>query len=464
MTVTLFFFGAAGTVTGSRYLLETPRARILIDCGLFQERGNAALNWEDSGIDPAGLDAILLTHGHLDHCGWLPKLVKEGYDGPVYATPATADLAPIILRDTAHIQEEDARTKAKRHRREKRRDVRPALPLYGMDEAERAIAMLRHVPRLGAAVDIAPGIAATWNENGHILGATWVGLEAEGLRIVFSGDIGRWNRPILHDPEPPPEADYLVIESTYGDRVHINADTEKDMGEVLDEVARKGGNLLIPSFSVERAQELLYSLSRLGEKGRLRGMAVHLDSPMASRVTDLFKKHPEECDEEMLALIRAGKSPFAFAELRYVSSVEESKRLNSLSEGQIIIAGNGMCTGGRIKHHLVHNLGRPEATVLFAGFQAPGTLGRQLVDGAREVRLFNRPMSVRADIRQLAGLSGHADQNELVRWAGAMRTPPKHCFVTHGDPAAATALAEKLHEQYGWTTSTPALRDRVDLA
>lgn len=462
MPPTLAFLGAARTVTGSRYLVETSGGRVLVDCGLFQERQSQGLNWENHGIDPAKLDAVLLTHGHLDHCGWLPRLVKEGFSGPVYATPATADLAPIIVRDTARIQVEDAKNKARRHAKEKRRDVRPAVPLYDADDAEAAIALLRPV-KLGDAVEPAPGFRATWGENGHILGAAWIRLEADGRAIVFSGDIGRWDRPILHDPLPPEAADYLITESTYGDRTHLSADVEGQLGDIVAETRAKGGNLLIPSFSVERAQELLYSLSQLGEKGGLSRETVYLDSPMAARVTELFKNHPEVCDAEMLALVRAGKSPFEFAGLHFTKSADESKRLNGVGSGAVIIAGNGMCTGGRIKHHLFNHIEKPETTVLFVGFQAPGTLGRLLTDGAGEIRLFNKKLTVKAAIRQINGLSGHADQSELLRWAGCVKTPPKHCFVTHGDEAAAQTYASLLHQKYGWRTSAPKHGDRVEL-
>ncbi len=463
MATSLTFLGAAGSVTGSRYLLETAGRRLLVDCGMFQERENLGRNWGNFGFEPAGIDAVLLTHGHLDHCGWLPKLVKEGFRGPVFATAATVDLAPIILRDTARIQTEDALAKAKRHAREGRKSPYPPVPLYTVEDAEKAIGLLRPVAGLGREIAVLPGIAATWSENGHILGASWIRIEAEGLRLAFSGDIGRWDRPILNDPEPPSEADYLVMESTYGNREHGGGDAETQMEAVAAEAAKRGGNLLIPSFSVERAQELLYVLAKLREKGRLPYPEVHLDSPMAEKVTDLFRRHPEVCDAEMLELVKSGRSPFAFAGLHYVKTPEESKRLNEVKIGAIIIAGNGMCTGGRIKHHLAHGLERPDTTVLFVGYQATGTLGRQLSEGAEEVRLFNRPVRVRAAMRQLLGLSGHADRNELLRWADGLRTPPRRCFVTHGDPTAAAALAGALAEKYGWRTACPRLGERAEL-
>jgi metallo-beta-lactamase family protein len=463
MAATLTFLGAARTVTGSRYLLETLGAKILIDCGLFQERKNLGLNWERYGLEPSKIDAVVLTHGHMDHCGWLPKLVKDGFRGVVHCTSATADLVPIILRDIAKIQMEDARTKARRHVKEKRSGVRPVVPLYDQDDAEKAIARLRAVAGLGEKVEVAPGVVVEWRENGHILGATWLGVEAEGMRIVFSGDIGRWDRPILNDPVPPERADFLVIESTYGDRDHIEGDLVAQMREILAEAADRGGNVLIPSFSVERAQELLYVLSKLGETGELHFRDVYLDSPMASRVSELFKRHPEACDEEMLALMRAGKSPFAFAELTYVETADQSRQLNDRAGGAIIIAGNGMCTGGRIKHHLVHHLEDPKTTVVFVGFQAAGTLGRHLLDGDKEVRLFNRPLRVGAAIKRLYGISGHADRNELLRWAETVRDAPARCFVTHGDTEAAEALSGGLAERLGWSASVPSFGERAVL-
>ncbi len=464
MALTLTFLGAAGNVTGSRYLVETAGAKVLVDCGMFQERENLGRNWQDYGVDPRQLDAIVVTHGHMDHCAWLPKLVKDGYRGHVYATAATADLLPVIVRDSARIQVEDAKTKAKRHAREKRVDARPPVPLYDSDDAEKALAMVQPVADYDREVMIAPEVSASWGENGHILGAAWIALTAEGRRIVFSGDIGCWDRPILNDPEPPRSADYLMIESTYGDREHVDADVEKELAEIVREAAADSGNLLIPSFSVERAQELLYVLSGLRDKGVLKHDSVYLDSPMASRVIDVFNHHQEVYDEEMRQRIREGRSPFSFPGLRLVATPAESKQINAVRNGAIIIAGNGMCTGGRIKHHLAHNLERPETTLLFVGYQAPGTLGRQILEGADEVRLFNRRVKVRARVRQLGGFSGHADQRQLLRWAKTLRQPPKHCFVTHGEPASSRALADKLAADLGWAVSTPALMDQAALA
>ncbi len=463
MTITLTFCGAARTVTGSRYLMETGTARVLVDCGMFQEREHLGLNWENYRINPASVDAVVLTHGHMDHCGWLPKFVKDGFRGPVFATPATADLAPIIVRDIARIQTEDAKTKAKRHAKENRRPARPPAPLYTLNEAEEAIARLRPVKALDTPIPIADGITASWGENGHILGASWIALEAEGKRLVFSGDIGCWNRPILRDPRPPTRADCLIIESTYGNRTHVPGNIEEELEAAARLAGESGGNLLIPSFSVERAQELIYALSTLGEKGRLPQKTVYLDSPMASKIIELFQRHPEVCDREMLARVQAGKSPFAFAGMKYVGGVEESKRLNEIKSGAIIIAGNGMCTGGRIKHHLAQNIGNPRAVLLFVGHQATGTLGRQLLDGAAEIRLFNRPVPVRIRIRRLHSISGHADQRELLRWTESFTEAPAACYVTHGDEEASAALAVLLRRERGWNATTPNMWHRVTL-
>lgn len=463
MGLRLTFLGAVGSVTGSRYLLEADDARILVDSGMFQERQNLGLNWENYGLSPARLDAVVITHAHMDHSGWLPKLVKDGFHGPIYCTSPTADLIPIIINDIAKIQEEDARNKAKRHAKEGRKPKFPPVPLYTGDDAAKTIKQLRPVAALGESVQVAKGVTATWNENGHILGATWVEIDAGGKRIVFSGDIGRWDRPILNDPIPPRQADYVVIESTYGNRNHVAGDVEEQLGEVIAESAARGGNLLIPSFSVERAQELLHSLSSLMYRGKLAHEGIYLDSPMATRATKVYTEHPEAFDEEMRELMQTNRSPFSFPGLHYVESPDDSKRLNNIRKDAVIIAGNGMCTGGRIKHHLLHHLSRTETIVLFVGFQAPGTLGRQLLEGVKEVRLFNTMIPVRAEMRQLYGISGHADQTELLRWAGDFAVAPTHCFVTHGEPESASALAGVLHERYGWQTSTPSLRESATL-
>lgn len=458
----LVFRGAARTVTGSRYLLSTERATVLVDAGMFQEHDKLGLNWEDPAIDAKKIDAVLITHGHLDHCGWLPKLVRDGFGGPVWCTPATADLIPIVIDDAARIQEEDAKFKAKRHEREGRLDSRPPQPLYTGEDAKKAARLLRSVP-LGQTQEVAPGVEAVWHENGHIPGAGWICLRAEGKTLVFSGDIGRWERPILNDPDPPSEADYLFIESTYGNRTHVTGDTAGELRGVLAQAHARGGNLLIPSFSVERAQELLYTLAELVKQDQVPFGKIFLDSPMAARVTKLFNRHPEVCDPDMLALMRSGQNPFAFRGLKFTTSQDESKKINDVTSGAIIIAGNGMCTGGRIKHHLMRHIGDSRHTLLFVGYQAKGTLGRQIFDGAKEVRLFNMNMPVRCNVAMLRGLSGHADSGELQRWAGSIRTPPKTCFVTHGDPDAAQALAAALATRPGWTTTVPDIGDEVEL-
>lgn len=461
MALALTFLGAARTVTGSRMLLETSQANILIDCGLYQEREYQNRNWTDFGFNPSKIDAVLLTHGHLDHCGWLPKLVKEGFRGRVYTTQVTSELVGIILMDSARIQEEDAKTKNKRHRREGRPEKTE--PMYTEREAERAIRLLKSA-ELSMPVEVAPGVTAEWNVNGHILGASWISVKADGKNVVFSGDIGRWDRPIIKDPQPPQAADYLIMESTYGDRFHdTSEDASTRIAAIIADSARRGGNLLIPSFSVERAQEILYMMAHLRENGTLVHTSVYVDSPMAMEVTRVFKRHPEVYDDEMRRLVNNGKSPFSFDGLHYVTSREESKRINDIKGGVVIIAGSGMCTGGRIKHHLMQNLDKPEATVLFTGYQANGTLGRQLVEGREQVRLFNQQVPVRAKIDQIHGLSGHADQNELLRWAGEMKNPPRHCFVNHGGTGVSAAFAAKLTEKYGWSTSNPAMGTRVEL-
>jgi metallo-beta-lactamase family protein len=465
----LQFLGATQNVTGSRFLLETPGARVLVDCGLYQERDLRYRNWDPFPVPPASLTAVLLTHAHLDHCGYLPRLVRDGFRGPVHATAASGEIARILLEDAARLQEEDAAFKIRRHERERRRGPRPVVPLYTQADAE---ACCKHLAPVAyrEPVPVAEGVTATFHDAGHILGSASVQVRFRAGRdersIVFSGDVGRWNRPILEDPEPCPAADYVVVESTYGDRLHETAeDIAARLAAIITSTRARGGNVLVPSFAIERAQEVLYHLNELLQADRIPHLTVFVDSPMAATITELYEQHPELMDEEMRAMLQARHSPFRFPGLTMVRSVEESKGINHIQGTVVIIAGSGMCTGGRIKHHLVNNISRRESTVLFVGYQAAGTLGRLILDGVPEVRILGETRAVRARIEQIHGFSAHADRDELLRWLGSPRPhPSRRVFVTHGEPAAAHSFAEQLERQTRWPTAVPKYGEDVVLA
>jgi len=467
MDIKLSFLGAAQNVTGSRHLVEIDKLKFLIDCGLFQERQFKARNWEPFPFAPNSLDAVLLTHAHLDHCGLLPKLAREGFSGPIYCTTATAEIARIILLDSAKIQEEDAEFKRERHRREGRKGPYPELPLYSVDDARACLPQLFPV-RYEESVELADGVSATFHDAGHILGSSMVKMNVvrngERRSLVFSGDVGRWDRPIIRDPTLFQEADYVVVESTYGDRTHESQETiEERLAEVVNSTVKAGGNIVIPSFALERSQEVLYYLNELLTGNRIPHLVVFVDSPMAVTVTEVFQQHPELFDEEMTQLIRQKNSPFEFPGLTMVRTVDQSKAINYISATAMIIAGSGMCTGGRIKYHLVRNISRPESTILFVGYQAAGTLGRQIVDGAEEVRILGQRHPVRARVAQIHGFSAHADRDELFRWLSGLQRPPGQVFVVHGEAEAARSFAGFVRENTGWKVSVPKYRDEAVL-
>jgi metallo-beta-lactamase family protein len=467
MDIRLTFLGAAGNVTGSRYLVEAGGKRLYVDCGMFQEWRFKTRNWQPGPVAPADIDAVILTHGHLDHCGLLPKLVRDGFAGRIHCTAATADIASIVMEDAGTIQEEDARSKRKRHLREGRSGPHPEEPLYTHRDAVAAGKRLTKVP-FGAAVRVADGIEFELTAAGHILGAASVILRLGGpgqpRTLVFSGDLGPWDMPIIEDPQPPTQADYLVIESTYGDQDHDPPQAVPEaLAKVIRETADAGGNLVIPSFSVERTQDLLYHLNLLRREGRVPDLPVFVDSPMAIRVTEVFARHPELFDEEARALLRAGRHLSDFPGLRLCRTREESQAINFQKRPAIIIAGSGMCTSGRIKYHLEHNLERPESTVLFIGYQASGTLGRDILDGTPVVRLLGAMRPVRARVAEIRGFSAHAGRSDLLRWARAFREKPRHVFVTHGEPENAAAFAESLRRECGYEASVPAYLETVTL-
>jgi metallo-beta-lactamase family protein len=467
MQIRMSFLGAAQNVTGSRYLVEVDHSRVLVDCGLYQERQFLDRNWDPFPVAPRQIDAVVLTHAHLDHCGLLPKLVKEGFRGKVYCTSATAELARIILLDSAELQEEDAAYKQKRHRKERRLSPRPIVPLYTVADAERCRSIFRSCP-YGEPIEVARNITATFRDSGHVLGSATIHLDVkrdgDTRSILFSGDVGRNDMPIIEDPSVPDQADYLLIESTYGDRDHEPAQNVGDrLADVVNRARAAGGNLVIPCFALERAQVLLYLLNELLAAGKTEQTPVFLDSPMAVSITKVFEKHPELYDAEMSGWVERHQSPFRMPGLRMVQTVEESKRINRFAEPCIILAGSGMCTGGRIKHHLANNIERPESTILFVGYQSRGTLGRVIADGAGEVRIHGVQRQVRAKIERIHGLSAHADRNELAAWVSGMARPPRRVFVVHGEAEAAEAFGRFLHDRTGWRVSAPAYGEQAIL-
>jgi metallo-beta-lactamase family protein len=467
MQIKLQFLGAVQNVTGSRHLLQANGTRLLIDCGLYQERQFRARNWEPFTVPPESIDAVLLTHAHLDHCGLLPKLVKEGFKGQIYCTEATAEIAQIILLDSAKLQEEDAEYKLKRHKKEGRNGPHPIVPLYTMADAEACFPRFQHV-KYKTPVEIRPGIEATFCDAGHVLGSSIIKVKVnqngQDRSVLFSGDIGRPHRPIVRDPSLVDEADYILVESTYGDRVHKGPeDTKKMIGEVINSTMQAGGNIIVPSFALERSQELLYFINELLLEKTIPPLTVYLDSPMASRITKVFKRHRELYDKEMTEYIRNHESPFNFPGLKMAGTSDESKAINHARPPVMIIAGSGMCTGGRIKHHLVNNITNRRNTIMFVGYQAVGTLGRRIVNGEKEVRILGQEYPVKARIERINGFSAHADKEELFEWLSGLIRPPRKLFVVHGESESAQHFGDFMRRKTGWQVVVPAYQDEVIL-
>ena len=459
MPIKLTFLGAAQTVTGSRYLLEANGARLLVDCGLCQERELQSRNWQPFPVPPNTIQAAFFTHAHLDHCGLFPKFYREGFRGKLYCTAATSEIARLILEDSARLQEESARLKQDRHRQEGRKVEHPEVPLYGVEDA-RACEGCFSAAKYGQPVRVADGIEATFYNVGHVLGASFIRIVIRGngqeTAIVFSGDIGRWNMPILQDPALPAQADYLLVESTYGDRLHP---PEQDMAGLLaaevNRVRDAGGNLVIPAFALERAQDVLFQLNELLLADKIPHLMTFLDSPMAISISEVFERHPELYDSEMTRLVGEHKSPFDLPGLKFTRTTQESKGINHIRGSCIIMAGAGMCNGGRIKHHLARNITRPESTILFVGYQAAGTLGRQIADGAKEVRILGQTYPVRARVARLDGCSGHADRDELLDgWAASGRRRRRPSSST-ANPKPPLSFAGLVAKKPGWNAVAP---------
>jgi len=467
MKMKMSFLGAAQNVTGSRHMLEANGARVLVDCGLYQERHFRERNWEPFPIPPKSIGAVLLTHAHLDHCGLLPKLVKEGFDGPIYCTSATAEIAQIILLDSAKIQEEDAEYKRKRHTKAGRTGPHPYVPLYTTADAQAVIPLFSPIP-YRKSVDLGDGVEATFYDAGHVLGSSIIRAKVrqggEERIIIFSGDIGRPDRPIVCDPTVFEQADYVLIESTYGDRVHEDSvDIEKQICDVMNSAIKAGGNIIVPSFALERSQEVLYYINELLLRGAVPKLRIFLDSPMASRITKVFQNHTELFDPEMKKYVRMHKSPFDLPGLELAGTSNESKAINDIHGSIMVIAGSGMCTGGRIKHHLVNNISHPQNTIMFVGYQAVGTLGRSIVDGAEQARILGEKRRIKARIIRVNGFSAHADSRELLKWLQELEFPPRRVFVVHGETESARTFGKYVQEQTGWQVTVPAYQDEAIL-
>lgn len=460
---TLRFLGAAGSVTGSKFLLETPLARIMVDCGLFQGPRELKLqNWGPLPIKPHDLDAVVLTHAHLDHTGYLPRLIKGGYDRKAFCTPGTADLLSLMLPDAGFLQEEEAhhanRKGWSRHQ--------PALPLFTMLEAQRALRQLRPLA-FGLHREIAPGITLRFHPAGHILGAAIAELVVEEPQgktsFVFSGDLGREVAPLLRPPVRIPQADYLLVESTYGDRRHGTVAVGDELARVVNEACARRGMVLIPAFAVGRTQDLLYVLRELEDVGKIPALEVFVDSPMAIDATGITLDHQEEFDEAARSLIRQGIKPMAPSRLHYVRDANQSRALDTLEGTAIVLSASGMCTGGRIKHHLKVRLPDERHTVCFVGFQAAETKGRALVEGTEQIWLYGEEVPVRAHVERIEGFSAHADQDEILNWLGGFVTAPRRTFVVHGEPEASAALAARIRSELGWKVAIPELGEVVSL-
>ncbi len=458
---TLTFHGAAETVTGSKYLLEADSARVLIDCGLFQGLKELRLrNWDRLPFDPRALDAVVLTHAHIDHLGFLPRVVKYGFRSSVFATPATVDLAEIMLYDSARNQEDDAEYANRKHFSKHH----PALALYDADDVTRTLKLLRPVVREQWFQAAGP-IWCRFHDAGHLLGSAMIEVEIRNrpkpLRVLFSGDVGRYNAPLYHDPQPPPPCDYLICESTYGNREHPEGDAFEALARSVHRAIERGGVMLVPAFAVGRAQQLMYLLHVLIGQGRIPPLDIYLDSPMSVKANQVYIQHCQEQDLVEAAQSRAGNGLSA-KNVHLVSTVQESKAINSVRDHAVIIASSGMMTGGRVLHHLRQRLGDSRNTVLLGGYQAAGTRGRALQEGARFIRIHGQDVSVRAAIESISELSGHAGHSELIRWLAPL-AKPKKAFFTHGEQVCAQAMADELYATRGWNTVVPRMAESFEL-
>jgi metallo-beta-lactamase family protein len=449
------FIGAAGVVTGSKHLLETDTgARVLLDCGLYQGlRELTERNWTPPPVDPKHLDAVLLSHGHLDHCGYLPALVQQGFHMPIYCTSATAEVTELVLRDSAGLQEDEAVRAAKHPERGLH-----TKPLYTSDDVEKVVPLFQTVAYNDMRQDI-PGCRFRFTDAGHILGSSIMEIGFDTRKLVFTGDLGRYGRPLLRDPSSVAQSDYVLCESTYGDRVHSQNDPQDDLRAVVNTALSRKGVLVIPSFAVGRTQEILYSLGQLQAGSQIPNAAIYVDSPMGIAADAIMERHPEATRFSLQERFGAGDQNIGCKRVTNVKTQQDSIALNDITSNAIIIASSGMAAGGRVLHHLRNRLPRPNDTVCFVGFQGPGTLGQQLVAGQKKPRVMGVPLDVKATITQIDGYSAHADRNELLRWFGGFQSSPK-TFIVHADPGPAASLAAAVHEKYGFDAS-PAVQGEV---
>lgn len=451
------FLGGAGTVTGSKHLLRFADAQWLVDCGLFQGMKELRdLNWKTPPIPAEQLTGILVTHAHIDHIGYMPRFLQSAFKGPIWSTKGTAKLAGVLLPDSGRLQEEEANY----HNKRGTSKHKPALPLYTGDDGEKTAARFKGAD-FGQKIDLGNGATALFQPAGHILGSALIHLEIPNgnapRKILFSGDIGRWDAPIMPDPSPVGDADYVIMESTYGDREHSEESLPGQLESVVKDTVLRGGVLVIPAFAVGRTQEMLYQLDALERAGKVPSMPIYVDSPMAQRATQIYDDGTAEFDPEMQALVRSGNSPFRNRDLHTTESVEESRAINRVKGPAIIISASGMATAGRILHHLRRRLPDPANTVLLVGYQAFGTRGRQLQDGAQTVRIFGEDVPVRAKIETIQGFSAHADADGLLRWLKSASHAPRRVFLVHGDAGPAKVLSERIQKELSWPVTVPQM-------
>lgn len=459
----LQFLGATGTVTGSKYVFSHENSKLMVDCGLFQGLKELRLrNWAPLKLNVSELDAIVLTHAHIDHTGYLPRLVKQGYSKPIYCTEPTRDLLQILLLDSAHLQEEDAK-----YANKKGHTIHtPALPLYSSEDAKKAIALLHGIP-YETPFRPTDNILMSFRDAGHILGSAFVIARwkqgNEERKIVFSGDLGRYKRPILKDPSVVLDADYLLVESTYGNRLHEQGNPKKELARIINETIERKGTVVIPSFAVGRTQELLYTLRELESKGEIPALPVYVDSPMAIKACKLYSSHTEIYDKEAMKLWNEGTDVLLTSRTEFTESVDESKRINAKDDPSIIISASGMLTGGRILHHLLRRLPLKKNSIIFVGYQAEGTRGRALQGGNDKIKIHGQQVKSAAHIETISDFSAHADYSEILSWLKGFEKAPSKTFIVHGEPEASESLKKMIDTQLGWTTHIPVYEEEVEL-